>query len=233
MNRVAVILALFLAMPALAQQVDPPSEQAGNIAHGAEEEVEEMTDPGEHETADADEMIEPHGDEAYDSHHETQTFLGLPAWIWKLANMLLFLGFLYYLLSGPIKNYFAQRKVNIKTTLTEAEERRQRAERMSEEINAKIAALESEIAEIRSRADEEGQRIAAQISESTDRDLEKVRRAAKAEIDQRLNTARRDLREHAAKLASERAEEILESSITEADRDRIFEQGLSRLEEAK
>lgn len=176
--------------------------------------------------------LDEHGVAADGEHHEAETFLGLPVWIWKLANMVLFLFILYRLMAGPLSTYFATRKREIRDSLERAEQRRVRAEKMSEEINAKITALEGEIVSIRERADDEGKRIASQIAESTDRDLEKVKASARNEIEQRLSTARRELRKHAATLASERAEEILESSITEADRDRIFGQGLARLEEA-
>lgn len=212
-------IVLLLAAPVFA--ADPESEE-GSIAHGSEEAVHQQ--------------VRGEGDDAHDAGghggEETKYFLGIPVWIWKFFNMVAFLGLLSYLLAGPIKRYFAGRRDQIRTSLAEAETRRERADRMSEEIEAKLAALESEIVAIRERADDEGKRIAEQIRQSTERDLEKVKTAARNEVEQRSATAKRELREHAAKLAAERAEEILERSITESDRDRLFDQGLRKLEEA-
>ncbi|HEV2722354.1 MAG TPA: hypothetical protein VG323_20205, partial [Thermoanaerobaculia bacterium] len=78
MRKILLIL-LLLAVPAVI--LASTSTQAGDIAHGSEKASAEAAHPGED----------------VGGPHEGPKFLGLPAWIWKLANMLLFLGVLWYL----------------------------------------------------------------------------------------------------------------------------------------
>ncbi|MBW3563910.1 MAG: ATP synthase F0 subunit B [Acidobacteria bacterium] len=194
--------------------VAPESEQTGSIAHGSEQEAREEF------------LGEEHADEA----HGSETFLGIPVWIWKLANMILFIWVLWRLLRKPFWTFFANRKKDIAESLETAAERKERAERMESEIRERLDKLEEEIEGIRQRAAEDGERISREIAANAERDTEKVRRAAQAEIEQRLRNARQELRSEAARLAAERASQIVESTITESDRRKAFEAGIEQLE---
>lgn len=197
-----------------AELVAPESEQTGSIAHGSEQEAREELLEGEH-AADA---------------HGSETFLGVPVWIWKLANMVLFIWVLWRLLRKPFFTFFAGRKKDIAESLETAAERKDRAERMESEIRERLDRLEEEIEGIRQRASEDGERISREIAANAERDTEKVRRAAQAEIEQRLRNARQELRSEAARLAADRAGQIVENTITEADRRKAFEAGIEQLE---
>ena len=88
-----VLLLLVLAgRPAVAQQATPDTG-AWMVAHGAAEQTREMwnTSHSEHGTS------------------ERNSYFGIPVWIWKLANMVLFLGLLGYLLRKPLATSFDQR----------------------------------------------------------------------------------------------------------------------------
>lgn len=219
---VSIALAACPAVAVMAQEtgeqdlelVAPESEQTGSIAHGSELEARE-------------ELL---GDEHAADAHGAKTFLGLPVWIWKLANMILFIWVLWRLLRKPFWNFFAGRKKSITESLETAAERKDRAERMESEIRERLDKLEEEIEGIRQRAAEDGERISREIAANAERDTEKVRRAAQAEIEQRLRNARQELRSEAARLAAERAGQIVESTITEADRRKAFEAGIEQLE---
>jgi len=50
-----------------------------------------------------------HGSEKVGGPHEAPKFLGLPSWIWKLANMIAFIAFLGWLIGGPVKRALAAR----------------------------------------------------------------------------------------------------------------------------
>lgn len=209
-----VILFGFIGALPLAGQEEVP---AGTVAHGAEEQAhEEAYPPEEHETA-----------------HEERTYFGIPGWILKLLNMILFLGLLGWLLKGPISNLFRDRKSSIRNRLSEADLRRERSERMSEEIQERLAKVEGEIEAIRQRAEEEGRRQGEQIVEASNREAEKIIGSARSEIDQRLSQARRELREYAAELATDRAHDIVETSIDERDKATLFKQSVDRIREAK
>lgn len=209
---ITILFAIAVVLP-LAGQV---TEEGATAARGAASEV--------HEEAHAE---EEHG------AHEERTYFGIPGWILKLANMILFLGLLGWLLKGPILNLFRDRKQTIRTRLSEADLRRERSERMSEEIEERLAKVEGEIEAIRQRAEEEGRRQGEQILESSDREAEKILNSARSEIDQRLSHARRELKAYAAELATERAHGLVESSIDERDKAALFKQSVERIREAK
>lgn len=208
------LIAIVISLTLVAQEEELPAD---TVAHGSIEESHELTHPAE---------AEEHG-------HETRSYFGIPGWLLKLINMVLFLGLLGWLLKGPIEKVYADRKESIRARLSEAEARRERADRMTEEIQERLARVEGEIAAIRERADEEGQRQSVQIDDAAERELGKIREAAKSEIDQRLSQARRELRNYAAELATERARGLVETSITEADRAKLFEESVDQIREVK
>src|SRR5689334_12671345 len=135
------LLLILVAAPMLFAQVD---KQGGTAAHGAETEAHEVAHPDE----------PPHEGE----HHVEKTYFGIPGWILKLANMLLFIGVLVYFAGGPVKKAFAERTEAIRRASVEARERREKADRMADDIQARLAAIEGEVRAIHERAAAEGER---------------------------------------------------------------------------
>jgi F-type H+-transporting ATPase subunit b len=208
-----LILTAALAGPLGAQQ--EPSLPPDSVARGAADEAHQIAHP---EAA---------------ALHEDRTYFGIPGGILKFVNMVLFLGLLGWLLKGPISRFFASRRDAIRTRLADAESRRERADRMAEEIQGRLARVEAELDAIRSRADQEGERQHTQIVESSHREAEKILAAARGEIDQRVKQARREIRHFAAELATERASNLVESSISDADRRKVFDESVERIREVK
>ncbi|MDX1582643.1 MAG: hypothetical protein R3338_03505, partial [Thermoanaerobaculia bacterium] len=92
--KIRVLIALFtlaLALPLLGAEEELP---AGTVAHGSIEEAHEQAYP-EH---------------AEEGHHEERTYFGIPGWLLKIVNLAAFLGLLWWLLSGPVKKAYADRK---------------------------------------------------------------------------------------------------------------------------
>jgi F-type H+-transporting ATPase subunit b len=217
MRRLLVILLLIsgLVVPLGAQQEPEAPLPPEAVARGAADVAHEIAHPEEA------------------AQHEDRRYFGIPGGILKFVNMVLFIGLLGWLLKGPIGRFFASRKESIRTRLADAEARREKADRMAEEIRGRLARVEAELEAIRSRADEEGARQHAQIVDSSNREAEKILTAARGEIDQRMKQARRELRHFAAELATERASGIVEGSIGEADRRKIFDESVARIREVK
>jgi hypothetical protein len=84
--------------------------------------------------------------------------LGLPVEIWKLANLLLILGFLVYFLGRPFSQHFRKRREDLDDALDRATAEREKALALASEMTARLATLEKEIAEIRRRGAEDGER---------------------------------------------------------------------------
>jgi F-type H+-transporting ATPase subunit b len=189
--------------------------QPNNVAHGSEKTAAEATRPGAGES-------EPTG---------APKFLGLPAWVWKLANMIAFLAFLGWLLGGPVKRALAGRGEQIRRDAEEARERRAKADQMARDIQMRLTQIEDEIRQIRERAQSEGERQKQEMLAAAEAEAQKILANARSEVDNQLRHARHELTEYAGQLASERAEKLLREKITDADQKKLFRESLDEIEE--
>jgi len=226
MRRLFLLLILTLAVtaaPALFAQhattTAPVDKSGGSAAHGAENEAHQAAHPGEHGAA-------------AESEHE-KSYFGIPGWILKLANMLLFIGVLVYFIGGPVKKAFSERSESIRRAADEARERRARADQMASEIQARLTAIEGEVRAIQERATVEGERQKRELMAAAETEAQKMLANARNEVDNRLKHARAELTEYAGQLAAERAEQILREKITEQDQRKLFQESLHEVGEVR
>jgi F-type H+-transporting ATPase subunit b len=213
MRRLILVL-LLLAVPAiLMAQHSPPTD----AAHGSEKAAAEAAHPGAE-----------HGGE-----HEAPKFLGVPAWIFKLVNMLLFIGFLGYVIGKTVMSMIAERTTSIQRAAQEARERREKADRVASDIQARLAQLEDELRNIRDRAEQEGERQKRELFAAADAEATRILQNARAEVDSRLKNAKSELTEYAGQLASERAEQLLRERITPQDQAKLFKDSLEQVGEVR
>ena len=163
---------------------------------------------------------------AAEEEEVAQKFLGIPVEIWKLANLLLILGVLVYFLGRPFSQHFRKRRGDLDEAIDRAAAEREKAIALSAEMTARLASLEKEIAEIRRRGAEEGEREKRAQIEAAAREAETLRKNAAAEIDHRLAAAKADLARAAAALAADRAREVIAASITDEDRRRLLDESV-------
>lgn len=162
-----------------------------------------------------------------------ETWLGLPAWIWMLANLVLFFGVLGYYLGPPIARYLDERGQRIGAELAEARERRAEAAALVSGLGAKIARLEEQIQEVLARGEAEGRREHEALLAQSEREKERLLAQVRGEIDHRLDQARQDLKRHTAALAASLARERLEGELGPEERQRVFRRNLARLERGR
>jgi F-type H+-transporting ATPase subunit b len=165
-------------------------------------------------------------EEAAASGGHEKTYFGIPGWILKTANMLLFIGVLVYFAGGPVKKAFAERSAAIKQAAEDARERREKADRMAGDIQARLSAIEAEVRAIHERAQAEGERQKRELIAAAEAESQKILANARNEVDNRLKHARTELTEFAGQLASERAEQILREKITDQDQQKLFAESL-------
>ena len=158
------------------------------------------------------------------------TWLGLPAWIWMLANLILFFGVLGYFLGPPIARFLEDRARMIREELDEARERRAEAADLQKTLGAKIAELEVQIGEVLERADRDGRHERDEVLAQAEREKERLLRQAEGEIQHRLEQARQELKDFTAELVADLARERLESDLGPDARKRLFRRNLDRLE---
>jgi F-type H+-transporting ATPase subunit b len=214
MRRLIILLLILGIAPAIFAQVD---KTGGTAAHGAEGEAHDQVHPGEAAKSEG--------------HHE-KTYFGIPGWILKIANMLLFIGVLVYFAGGPVKKAFADRSAAIRAAAQEARERRDKADRMAGDIQARLSAIEAEVKAIHERAQAEGERQKRELIAAAEAESQKILANARTEVDNRLKHARTELTEFAGQLATERAEQILREKMTEADQKKLFTESLHEVSNA-
>jgi F-type H+-transporting ATPase subunit b len=156
-------------------------------------------------------------------------FLGLPLWIWQLANLIAFLAVLLHFVAGPLAEAFRKRQLEVAERLRQALKFRADAARLEVEIHERLARLDQELEEIRARGVAEGEAARASLLERAEQESERVRREAEEEIQRRLAVAKGELRRTAADLTASVAAQLLAGEMTEKDRQRLFEESLQQL----
>ncbi len=214
--RVLFILLLLFAVPSLllAERADSAS---GTAAHGAEKAAPEKV----------------HSSEEHGEGHAAKAYFGVPGWILKIINMVLFIGLLAWLAGGPVKAALATRSAEIRKAADEARERRTKADHLASDIQARLSQIEAEVRAIHDRAEQEGERQKRDLIAAAQSEVQKILAASRTEVDNRLKHARQELTEYAGKLASERAESILRETITDADRQKLFAESLREVGETR
>jgi F-type H+-transporting ATPase subunit b len=151
--------------------------------------------------------------------------------LWSVFNLGLLIAAIVYFARKPIRDYFAARRRQVGGELDAAAELLRDAEARLSEWQARVQQLDATLAEIREtarrRSEADRERILAQAHATADR----IRRDAGAAVERELSHAREQLREEAAALAVELASGILQEKVTPADRKRLVEDFIVRVEQ--
>jgi F-type H+-transporting ATPase subunit b len=215
--RRTIFIILLLLVPAILFAQNHAND-ANNVSQGSEKAAHEQTHPNE-----------AHGE----GHEAPKTYFGIPGWILKLANMLLFLGVLGWALGGPIKKALNERRVQIQTDAEEARARRAKADQLAADIQARLTQIENDVRGIQERAQAEGERQKRELIAAAEAEAQKILQSARNEVDNRLKRARHELTEYAGELATQRAEQILREKVTDTDRERLFDESVREVAEAR
>lgn len=151
--------------------------------------------------------------------------------IWRIVNLVILLAVLYVVARKPMQAFFSDRRNRIAGEVQDAAKLRKEAEEQHAKWQRRLADLDAELAEIRrisaDRAAHERERILAEAEAAGER----VRNDARSAVEQELRRAREELREEAADLAVQLAGEMLRSQVTDADRDRLVDEFISKVEQ--
>ncbi|HUM02175.1 MAG TPA: ATP synthase F0 subunit B [Thermoanaerobaculia bacterium] len=162
-----------------------------------------------------------------------ETFLGLPTVVWKTANLLLFFGLMWWLLKKPLASFFGERRAEVAKALSKAEEDRRRAETMAAELNARLAQIETELANLKAAARRDAEAEHAALLTQAEEESARIVSRTKGEIESRVRYARAELTGYAGDLALELARDLLASRMTPEDQKRLVADGVSALSKAK
>jgi len=145
-------------------------------------------------------------------------------WIWwKWANFGILAVGIGFMIGKVAPALFAERSRSIGHAMFEAATAVRDAQIRATEIEARFAALENDIAELRRSAKAEMSAESERISRETEQRLKKIQDQAVQEIALIARAGRDDLRKYSARLALDLAEQRLRSRMTQGTQDGLVD----------
>ena len=134
----------------------------------------------------------------------------------KWGNFIVLAAGLGYLIGKNVPALYRKRTDEIQRDITEAQAIKKDAETRAAAVDARVRALGVEMEKLRTQSKAEMQQEGERIRQETAHQIARLDAQAAQEIEAAGKLARRDLKEYAAKLALELAEQRVRSSATPA-----------------
>ncbi len=134
--------------------------------------------------------------------------------LWKWPNFLLLAGLLGYMIKKHVPALLSSRSQQIREGLEAGEKAKAEADARAAAVDAKMANLDREIAELRAGAKADLEREADRIRREATAELSRIEQHTAMEIVSLGKQARLELRQHAAALAMDLAEQKIRGRMT-------------------
>ena len=150
---------------------------------------------------------------------------------YRCFNFALMVGLLAYFVRKPIRNGLRSRREEIEKTLADAQAAKEAAEAKYREYSAKLEKATEEIAAISASIRREGELERDKILESAREMSAKIQQEADAKAANAVASAKVELREEAARLAVELAEDMLKKEFSPNDQKRLVDEYMQKVGE--
>jgi F-type H+-transporting ATPase subunit b len=134
----------------------------------------------------------------------------------KWGNFIVLAAGLGYLIGKTVPALYRKRTDEVQRDITEAQAIKKDAETRAAAVDARVQALGVEMEKLRTQSKAEMQQEAERIRQETAQQIARLDAQAAQEIESAGKLARRDLKEYAAKLALELAEQRIRTGATAA-----------------
>ncbi|HDR14854.1 MAG TPA: ATP synthase F0 subunit B [Desulfobacteraceae bacterium] len=131
---------------------------------------------------------------------------------------------------APLKDFFETRKKQIKKNLESLERQKEEAEKRCRELEAELAAFESERAGIIERFRAEGEAEKDRIISEAHEKARQILLQADAAVKREVKNVEARLRAELADSVAEKAEKLIAGSITDKDQDLLVNEFIERVE---
>ncbi|MBO1317159.1 F0F1 ATP synthase subunit B [Acanthopleuribacter pedis] len=145
-------------------------------------------------------------------------------------NVALFFGVLGYLIHKPVGEFFVNRRKGIQEALALAEESNKKAKQRLDEISKTMDGLDDEVARILEDARRQAEEEKANIAKKAEAEAEQIVAQAKEDVESMRREAAHTLKVFITDLAMSEAEKVIQTSMTDADRNTLFVEFSERLE---
>ncbi len=155
-----------------------------------------------------------------------------PRWgdfAWRIANLIIFCGILWYFIGNLCKRFFRNRRQTIQDTLADLEQKKVEAHKKLEEIEQKIASLEAERKAILDESRAQAERLKKGIVDDAHRQAERI-------VDQARRTAENEGQAMLGKVRATIADEIVDAAgkalrggLSGEDHDKLINNALDKV----
>ncbi|MGD8254035.1 MAG: ATP synthase F0 subunit B [Syntrophobacterales bacterium] len=132
-----------------------------------------------------------------------------------------------------VKSFFTKRTESIANTLNELEVKKAEAEKTYEEYKQKLSQLDKETDRILQEYIEQGEREKARIIANAEKAAAEIRVATDRAIDQEIKSAKEGLQAEIAELSVTAAEALLKEKIGAEDQQKLVDDFMKKVVEAK
>jgi len=167
-------------------------------------------------------LIEPPHNPTFLPANVTRVLLAL--------NLTAFLYLLHRFVGQPISQSLEARNEDIKATLAEARDKLSEAEKLRQEVRARLDKVEAEVAEMYERAEAQGKSEAEKVDVQTREDEARFMRRVDEQIARRQVETRQQLAQDTAALTAQLTKELLSSTMTAQDQQNVLARSLAALE---
>lgn len=170
-----------------------------------------------------------HGDQPawLETYHKYFNYPGFE--LWKFLNLAIFVFILVKLLRKPLSDAFKAKRESIREALVKAEAEKQAAMAMLADAEAKLAALETEKAEVLRHAEQEAADESGRIAGQAQSDVQKLKEQADAEVQRLQKSVKHELKKFAADESVRLAEAKLKERIGQNGDSRLVEAGITAI----
>lgn len=149
---------------------------------------------------------------------------GLKETIFKWVNLGVLAGALVFFLRKPLQEFLEGRAGGIKRSLEEAKSARENAERELAIVHSKLNRLEQEVASLRAAAAAEAEAEQKRILDAARGEARLIVSSAHDEVSQLIRRAQKELREYAAAIVIQLADQKIRSEIRSENHRTLFRQ---------
>ena len=153
--------------------------------------------------------------------------------VWKWGNFILLFGGLAYYLRRPLREFLQTRARGIAEGLASGKRAQEEAEAKMSAIEAQLARLDEEIDGLKQQAARESEEERQRIIDSSRAEAERIVAMARREIEVLQRSAQAELKAHVARLAVDLAEERLRKDLEPGQNRRIISRFVRSLKETR
>ena len=148
----------------------------------------------------------------------------------KTVNFIILFGGLGFLLAKPLRKFLAEIGLSVEKTIQETKRAKTEAEERLGSLKERMLSLGQEVKKIKGEGEAAGEREKERVLALARQESEKIRSFAAREIEALSQSARAELKEHAAEMAVSLARANIERRLTPELHSHLIDESIRKLE---